>query len=1316
MRAREGRRSVSAVYRAAAAELPPSARLPDAAQPGGRDFPWMAAASTAINLLALALPLLMLQVFDRILPHRSLDTLMLLMLGTLAAVAAEAVLRLMRAYVMVWAAARFEHGAMNDAFSRLLNTPAERIESGGYVDRFKAIVALKDHASGQTVLQLLDLPFTLLYLGLVTAIGGWLVLVPLAGVAVFAYVSWVFGAHHGALFRDRNSADRRRSNFLVETLSGIHTVKALAMEAFMLRRYERLQETCANLTRRLASALDVSSGVGGLFGPLMTVLVVAAGGYMVVRGDMTNGELAACILLVLRSLGPLQRAGSLWIAHQRVRSLYEEIGPLFRGKPLESREGPLAAGAGPLAAGAGRIELRDACFRLPEADGNLIDGVSLALEPGECVVIKGANGSGRSTLLRLMGGLAAPASGEVRLDGVAMSAMKTIDLRAAIAYVPENAMVFQGTILENITGFDPSRTDRALAIARDLGLDKFVSRLPRGWESSAGEAAADTLPVGHRQRIAMVRALASGARVVLFDAANISMDSEGDASLRKYLEAEKGRTTFVIVTHRPSLEKLADRIYVLEAGRLSLVEAGAAGAPPAEAAAAPPPPAEPLPETAPGAPAAAPQPDGPDAAWQRLRQAVTHSFARRCDLAECLPELLRALNWRGEARDVAESLPYFEDELDISGMQNCMAQLGFQSGQAEIALGEIDRRLLPCLFLPEGGAALVLLERTGGGLRAFDPGAGESMLEGAAADPLRRGRAFFFTRTQAAAQTQSSWAMRALSRMRPLVGHAMLSAVIYGLVLLPVPLFVMAVYGYVMPSGSLVNLAYFTVGAAVAIAIGGIFIVHRARILSFIAGRIDFVFGTAVFKQILALPPSMSETAGLGSQIARLNSFESVRDIFTGPLASTLLELPALIAFIIALGVINPPALLAVAVTTLLYIALYLLFAGSIDRRVAEMATRTTRRHEFLVETVGKLRAIRDFGGERIWLARFRELSSAATMAGYRVGRVSALLAAGGYLITMIGSLTVVVVSIVWAAQGVFGVGVVIASMMLAWRIVGPVQTAFVNLTRIDRVRNAVGQMDRLMALRGERLPQGVSLASREIRGRVEFERVSFRYSLDTDPALIGASFTVEPGKLVAITGPNGGGKSTMLKLLAGLYQPQAGSVRIDETDLRQIDPIELRRAIGYVPQESSLFRGTIAQNLRLVRPAATNEELSRALALAGALNDVALLPEGINTRAGDGLTDRMPASLRQKLSLARAYLTMSPILLFDEPANTLDLDGDRWFVEALRKLKGRSTIFLVTHRPSHIRLADMAVVLQGGYLRYAGPPAEALKRLGIGA
>ena len=1273
--------------------------------PETHDFPWMVLASVAINVLALALPFLMLQVFDRVLPNRAIDTLALLLLGTIAAVVAEALLRAMRAFVMVWSAARFEHAAMSEAFSRMLSTPAERIESGGYVDRFKAIIALKEHCSGQTFLQILDLPFTLIYLGVVALIGGWMVLIPLLGVVLFAALSWHFGDRHGALFRDRGAADRRRSNFLVETLGGIHTVKAMAMEAFMLRRYERLQEACANLTRRLAEAMDIASGVGGLFSPLMTVLVVATGAYMVIGGQLTNGELAACTLLVLRSLGPLQRAGSLWIAQQRVGTLYEEIVPLFAYPALDARPA-----ARPDQEARGRIELVEASYRIPRMVNDVIDRISLTLEPGECLVIKGVNGSGRSTLLRLIGGLAKPDSGGALLDGRPMAELDPAFVRSTIAYVPENAQLFQGTILENITGFDASRIDQALAVARALGLDKFVARLPRGWDSSAGDSATDAMPAGHRQRIAMVRALARGAKVVLFDAANISMDSEGDAALRKYIEAEKGKTTFVIVTHRPSLQKLADRVLVLENGRLT-PESGSSAAP-AQAAAAP---AAPSPAFGPeiqeriARQSKAPPAPSDDSVWARMRQAVAYGFRKPSDLAECLPELLKALAWRGEVRDVAEALPYFEETLDISGLMNCMAQLGYRGAQADLTLSQIDHRLLPCLFLPKGGAAIVLLARDRAGFEAFDTAAGRVRLAGSA--PLR-GTAHFFTRAPEAPAQATGWVYEVLMRLRPLVGQAGLSAIVYGLVLLPVPLYVMAVYSFAMPSGSLANLAYLTLGAIVAIAVGAIFIAHRARILAFMAGRIDYVFGTAVFRQILALPPSMSESAGLGSQIARLNSFESVRELFSGPLASTLLELPALAAFVIALGIINPGALLIVAATLVVYFGLYLLVAPAVDRRVAELATSTTRRHEFLIETINKLRAIRDFGGEHTWLARFREQSSAATMAGYHVGRASALLAAASYFITMLGSLAVAAQSIVVAADGAFGVGVVIASMMLAWRIMGPVQTGFVNLTRIDRVRNAALQMDRLMSLRGERKPS--SAGAREFRGRVELERVSFRYSLDADPALVGVSLTVEPGSVVAVIGPNGGGKSTLIKLLAGLYQAQAGSVRIDGMDLRQIDPVELRRAIGYVPQECSLFRGSIAQNLRLVRPAATDEELNRALALAGALNDVALLPEGIETRTGDALTDRLPASLRQKLSLARAYLTRSPVLLFDEPANTLDLEGDRWFMEAVRNLRGTSTVFLVTHRPSHIRIADMALMLQGGYLRFAGPPAEALKRLGM--
>jgi ATP-binding cassette subfamily B protein len=166
----------------------------------------------------------------------------------------------------------------------------------------------------------------------------------------------------------------------------------------------------------------------------------------------------------------------------------------------------------------------------------------------------------------------------------------------------------------------------------------------------------------------------------------------------------------------------------------------------------------------------------------------------------------------------------------------------------------------------------------------------------------------------------------------------------------------------------------------------------------------------------------------------------------------------------------------------------------------------------------------------------------------------------------------------------------------------------------------------------------------------------------------------------------------------------------IDGVDIRQLDSQELRRLIGYAPQDMQFFRATIAQNLRLARPDATSDEVYQALDMAGALDTILSLPRGIDYRLGDN-TNELPAGLKQKLLLARTYLTRAPIMIFDEPGSGLDPEGDAKFVEALMALKGRTTVLFISHRPSHIRLADTLLVFDKGYLRAAGPPNELLKQ-----
>jgi ABC-type multidrug transport system fused ATPase/permease subunit len=210
---------------------------------------------------------------------------------------------------------------------------------------------------------------------------------------------------------------------------------------------------------------------------------------------------------------------------------------------------------------------------------------------------------------------------------------------------------------------------------------------------------------------------------------------------------------------------------------------------------------------------------------------------------------------------------------------------------------------------------------------------------------------------------------------------------------------------------------------------------------------------------------------------------------------------------------------------------------------------------------------------------------------------------------------------------------------------------------------------------------------------------VTLAYESASSPALLSVDLSVERGELVAFCGESGTGKSSLLKVLAGIYTPQGGSVRLDGFDLRQLNPRELREQLGYAPQQPHFFTGTVAQNLRLADPAASDEELWNAAVEAAVLDDILSLENGFETRIGDANVRQQSPGFLQRLSLARAYLEREGVLLLDEPGRALDFDGDLALQQKLINTKGRQTVLLVTHRPSHLKLADKVFRLQSGRL-----------------
>ncbi|MEN9682911.1 MAG: hypothetical protein RLZZ427_662, partial [Pseudomonadota bacterium] len=920
-----------------------------------------------------------------------------------------------------------------------------------------------------------------------------------------------------------------------------------------------------------------------------------------------------------------------------------------------------------------------------------IDRVSFAVKQGEALLIAGENGSGRSTLLGLIAGFLAPSAGQVQLFGVDVAEFDRPQLNRLVGYLPQRAMMYEGTLLQNATMFRSEMNDRARAVAQELGFADFILALPQGWETRVGDAAAESLPPGLRQRIGVIRALASDPPVILFDDATASVDSEGEEAIIAYLNRVKGKKTLILASHRPSLMKLADETVRLAApGGAASGKSAAGAAQEARAVAG-------FDQLS----AQAGRSYG-DPFWTRLDRAVAGAFRAENDLSRIVAPLLREIGWRGEIRDVIEALPYYADELDVTGLSSAIARLGYTVTERTGEIEAIDDRGYPCLVLPDAGDALLLLGNGIDGYTVTGGVAGSQRI----APPLGRGRALFFAPDLEATNPVAGWTRATLARLRPPLVQAAVVSILIGILMLAMSLFTTLVFNQVLPTGARDLLGYALLGVLLALGLAAGLQRYRAVLLAYLAGRVEYVFGTAAIGKIMQLSPSYTERSSVGSQIARLNSFEAIRDVFASPIAATLLELPATLIIAVVLCLINPVALPVLAVTVIAYAALYLLVEPLARERIGAQGRLAARRNEFLVEMISKMRGIREGRAEQVWLDRYSQVSADASFAAFRTEQASAVLSSGAYLLMMVAGLAMIAFSIPGTFDGSVGAGALVASLILMWRVLGPMQTLFNNLSRVGRVRSAARQFDMLMQLKGERLPNETRASLSALRGHIELARVSFRYSMNADPAVVGVTLDLPAGSMTAVTGANGSGKSTLLKLLLGMYTPQAGTIRIDGIDLRQMDPVDLRRLVGYVPQETQFFRATIAQNLRFAQPDATDAELTEALEIAGALKQVMELPGGLDYRIGDSASERLPASLRQKLVMARAYLTRAPILLFDEPATGLDYESDACFIGALKALKGQRTVIFISHRPSHLKLADNVVLFRDSYVQGVVPPA----------
>ncbi len=702
---------------------------------------------------------------------------------------------------------------------------------------------------------------------------------------------------------------------------------------------------------------------------------------------------------------------------------------------------------------------------------------------------------------------------------------------------------------------------------------------------------------------------------------------------------------------------------------------------------------------------------------EALRKNKLDEFSSDCPYAACLFPLLKALGWKSVARELIEALPHFAEDIDLVDLRNILVNIGYESFPMTVPLNQLQSELYPSIFVANSGEVYVLLEKAKGEIKYFDAQQ-EKVVLLPEKELAIQGTAYLFTDKNAthglpnSADISPNWFADLTARFQKLIIHLFGMTFIINIVALFVPLFIMVIYDKVIGTKSLDSLPLLLSGVAILIMTDLVLRYLRAKILGAVAGRMDYLIGVETFKKLLYLPPINIERSTVSAQLAQLKQFDSIRDFFTGANASIVLELPFVLLFLTVIAILAGPIAFVPLLMVFAYIIVGFLLIPNINRKIGRSGKARTNKQRMLLQTLSGRKEIKSIGGESVWWERFREVSGEAIMSNYDTFVINSIMNSVAQAMMMFTAVAVMSLGAIGVINGDLSIGALIAAMALVWRILSPLQGAFLSISKFQQTFKSMKQINQLMKIPVEKSDFNSGLVIQDLQGHIVMDRVSFRYGADQDPALLGVSLAIKPGELIAIVGYTGSGKSTLLKSIAGMYKPQGGAIYIDGIDMRQLNIMELRRSIAYVPQHTTMFHGTIAQNLRLANGLATDTELQRAASKAGVLEEILALPEGFNTRLTDNSTEKYPPGFLRSLSIARAFVSSTKIVLFDEPGASLDFESDTRFMNQLKALKGQCTMVMVSHRPSHIRLADKVILMNQGSVQFAGKADEAISIL----
>ena len=618
--------------------------------------------------------------------------------------------------------------------------------------------------------------------------------------------------------------------------------------------------------------------------------------------------------------------------------------------------------------------------------------------------------------------------------------------------------------------------------------------------------------------------------------------------------------------------------------------------------------------------------------------------------------------------------------------------------------------------MKDGNSMIVVGARgdDGGVLAVLDPlgdlGA-VKMLEPSVFQALWSGEVLFLKRTSKLSDTRQPFGLRwfipEILQQKAAFRDIAIAAMAMNVLGLASPVFFQLVIDKVLVHHSVSTLWVLAAGIVIALLFESTFGFMRRMLTLWGTNKIDIRLTRRTFAQLLSLPIDYFETTSAGVVVRHMQQMEKIRNFLTGRMFSTALDLTALFILLPILFSYSIKLAMIVLLFTLMISAIVAILVPTFQRRLNDLYTAEGERQALMVETIHGMRTVKALAIEPMQRRAWDQRSANALTQHFRVGQISI---AGNAITDFLGKLLPVVI-IVIGAQDVFdqtlSVGALIAFQMLSGRVSSPLIALVGLVNEYQETALSVRMLGEVM----NRAPEGRSGGLRpDLRGNITFDNVVFRYPGAQNNALDRASFQIKEGSVIGIVGRSGSGKTTITKVIHGLYKIQEGIVRFDGYDAREIDLSHLRRQVGVVLQENFLFHGTVRENIAATLPEASFEDIVEAARAAGADEFIERMPQGYDTMLEENASN-LSGGQKQRLSIARALLAKPRILVLDEAASALDPESEAIFINNLSRIAVGRTVIMVSHRLSTLVNADSILVMQRGQLMDAGRHEELLTR-----